>query len=186
MITTDTVSDTPADLLTAVREAREHTDAYLLSTCSRRRLLLNTALVAGVLAAFLTAAPAFGGKSFADWLTSIWGLSSPAWQLLCAGAAACSLASTIATQLMKSHNLDERISNAQTVRVQLETLEIRIGLNTIGHAEAVTELIKCLENAAFMGPSPHPSKRRPDSETASPGFPINQPPPSLSVSTAVI
>nr|WP_296069953.1 hypothetical protein [uncultured Actinoplanes sp.] len=150
------VSGAPADLLATIRDLRERADAYVLSACSRRRLLVNVTLIAGALATFLTAAPAFGGRSFADWLTSVFGLSAPAWQLLCAAAATCSLASTIATQLLKSHGLDEHVAAAQTVRAQLQTLEIRAGLHQIGQTEAVAELIKCVEDAAFVWP---PSRR---------------------------
>jgi hypothetical protein len=159
-MTIDTASNAPADLQATIRQNRERTHAYLVSACSRRRHLLNVALIAGVLAAFLTAAPALGGKSFADWITSTIGLSSPAWQLLCSAAAGCSLTATIATQTLKSHNLDERISNAQTVNAHLEALEIRIRLHNIDHAEAVAELIKCVDEGAFMGHSPHPRDAR--------------------------
>ncbi|WP_433727886.1 hypothetical protein ACQP2Y_13535 [Actinoplanes sp. CA-051413] len=153
------VPATPVDLLVVIRERRERTDTYLRSAGARRRLLVNVTLVAAAFATFLTAAPAFGGQSFAKWLTGVFGLSSPAWQLLCAAAAVCSLAATIATQLLNSHQLDERVAAAQTVRAQLETLEIRAGLRQIGPAEAVAELIKCVDGAAFVWPSsPRPAR----------------------------
>jgi len=150
------VSGAPADLLVTIRDLRERTDVYLVSAGSRRRLLTNVTLIAGALATFLTAAPAFGGRSFAGWLADVFGLSAPAWQVLCAGAAMCSLASTIATQLLRSHSLDEHLAAAQTVRAQLETLEIRAGLHQIGQTEAVADLIRCVEDAAFVWP---PSRR---------------------------
>ena len=162
------VSDATTDLLITIRDLRERTDAYLRSACSRRRLLINVTLIAGALATMLTAAPAFGGKSFAGWLTGVFGLSAPAWQLLCAGAAVCSLATTIATQLQKSHNLDAHVSAAQTVRAQLETLEIRAGLHQIGQAEAVAHLIKCVEDAAFVWPTSPRSMRAMAKATAHP------------------
>jgi hypothetical protein len=143
----------------AIRDRRERTDAYLRSAGARRRLLINVAVIAGALATLLTAAPALGGQPFAKWLTGVFGLSSPAWQLLCAVAALCSLAATIATQLLNSHQLDERVAAALTVRAQLETLEIRAGLRQIGPAEAVSELIKCVDGAAFVWPSsPGPTR----------------------------
>jgi len=144
------VSDAPADLLVTIHDLQARTDAYLRSACSRRRLLVNISLVAGSLATFLTAAPAFGGKPLTDWLTGVLGLSSPAWRLLCAVAAVCALATTIATQLLKSHNLDEHVVAAQNVRAQLEVLEIRAGLQQIDQSEAVSELVKCVESAAFV------------------------------------
>lgn len=161
MANIDLLSDTPADLLVTVRDLRERTDAYLRIACSRRRLLVNVTLVGAALATFLTAAPAFGGQSFATWLKSVFGLSSPAWQLLCAGAAVCALATTIATQMLKSHNVDEHVAAAQTVRAQLQTLEIRAGLDQIEPAEAVAELVKCVENAAFVWPSTRATTVRP-------------------------
>jgi hypothetical protein len=157
MVNLNAVSDTSTELLATIRDLRGRTDAYLLSACSRRRLLVNVSLIAGALATLLTAAPAFGGKPFAAWLTSVFGLTSPAWQLLCAAAAGCSLATTITTQLLKSHNVDEHVAAAQTVRAQLESLEIRTRLDQIGQAEAVAEVIKCVESAAFVwSSSPRP------------------------------
>jgi hypothetical protein len=149
----------PVDLLVTIRERRERTHAYLRSAGSRQRLLINITLVAGAVATFLTAAPAFGGQSFATWLTGAFGLSSPAWQLLCAAAALCSLATMIATQMLKSHRLDEQVAAAQTVLARLETLEIRAGLRQIGPVETVAELVKCVEDAAFVWPSsPRPAR----------------------------
>ncbi|WP_433291031.1 hypothetical protein ACQP2F_24440 [Actinoplanes sp. CA-030573] len=154
----NTASSGSVDLLAAIRERRERTDSYLRSAGARRRLLINAGLVGAALATFLTAAPAFGGQSFATWLTGVFSLSSPAWRLLCAAAAVCSLAATVATQLLKSHQVDERVAAAQAVRARLEALEIRAGLGQIGPAEAVAGLIKCVEDAAFVWPSaPRPA-----------------------------
>jgi hypothetical protein len=95
-------------------------------------------VVAGTLAAALTAAPALGGKSFADWLTSIFGLTSPAWQLLCGVASMCSIAATVATQLLKSHNIEDRINRVQGARAKIQMLEVGIesGLMTPAEAES--------------------------------------------------
>jgi hypothetical protein len=62
----------------------------------------------------LTASPALGGLALFDWLDETFGLSSPAWQILCAAAAVCALAAAISTQMMKSHHIDERVSLAET------------------------------------------------------------------------
>jgi hypothetical protein len=100
--------DLRADLLGLIKQKRPEVESYLRSAASRRRLLINTTIVAGTLAAALTAAPALGGKSFANWLTSLFGLSSPAWQLLRGAASMCSIAAAVATQLLKSHNIEDR------------------------------------------------------------------------------
>ncbi|MBU2667303.1 hypothetical protein KOI35_27710 [Actinoplanes bogorensis] len=146
----DVVAGAPADLMTTIRELREQADAGLRAACLRRRRLTNITVVASALATVLTAGPAFGGKSLTAWLTGALELSSPAWQLLCATAAVCSLATAIAGQLLKADSLDDRIAAAQTARVRLEALEIRAGLHQIERAEAVAELVKCVEDAAVL------------------------------------
>jgi hypothetical protein len=88
--------DLRADLLGRIKQKRPEIEKYLKLAASRRRLLMNTTILAGTLAAALTAAPALGGKSFTDWLTSIFNLSSPAWQLLCGVASLCSVAAAVA------------------------------------------------------------------------------------------
>jgi len=72
------------------------------------------------------------------------------WRLLCAAAAVCSLAATIATQLMKSHNLEAHIARAEAVRAKLETLEVGLSSGQIATAHAATEFMKCIEGAAFV------------------------------------
>ena len=125
-------------------------ETYLRLAASRRRLLMNTTILAGTLAAALTAAPALGGKSFADWLTSVFSLSSPAWQLLCGVASLCSVAAAVATQLLKSHNIEERITCAQGARVKIEMLELGIKSGLITPADAAGDYIKCIGDIAFI------------------------------------
>jgi uncharacterized membrane protein YozB (DUF420 family) len=86
--------------------------------------LINLAIVAGALATVLTASPALGGLSFSDWLNETFGFTSPAWQVLCAGAAICSLAAAISTQMLKSHNIEEHVARAEAVRAKLEALDL--------------------------------------------------------------
>jgi len=143
-------ADAQRDLLASIQQKRADVEVYLGSAVSRRRMLLNVTIIAGACAASLTAAPALGGKSLTDWLAGTFGLSSPAWQLLCALAAACSLAATVATQLLKSHNLEEHIACARSVRARLETLEVGIATRRLTDADAASEYRKCIEGVAFI------------------------------------
>src|SRR2546429_340775 len=79
----------------------------------RRRLLVNLVIIAGALAALLTAPPAVGGKPFTDWLQQLFHSTAPAWQFLCLFACLASLASVIAIQVQKSNNYEEHIVRAQ-------------------------------------------------------------------------
>ena len=57
---------------------------------------------------------------------------------------------TVATQLLSSYNLEERISLAQGARSKLETLDVRLESGIVAPAQAADELIKCIEAAPFV------------------------------------
>jgi MFS family permease len=142
--------DLRADLLGLIKQKRPEVETYLRLAASRRRLLINTTIIAGTLAAALTAAPALGGKTFAGWLTSILGLSSPAWQLLCGVASMCSIAAAIATQLLKSHNIEDRINRAQGARAKMQMLEVGIESGLMTPTEAGAAYILCIGDITFL------------------------------------
>jgi hypothetical protein len=77
------------DLSAHIDRFRSQIAAYLIHARARQRRLINLAIVAGAVATVLTASPALGGVAFSDWLNETFGLTSPAWQVLCAGAALC-------------------------------------------------------------------------------------------------
>jgi MFS family permease len=139
-----------ADLMTRVRAKRQHVEAFIATALPRKRRLLNVTIIGGTMAAAFTAGPAVAGAPFTAWLTMTLGLSSPAWRLLCGAATACSLAATVATQLLKSQNTEEHVTRALSCRAKLEVIEI--GLST-GHLElpqATTEFMRCVEETAFL------------------------------------
>jgi hypothetical protein len=139
-----------ADLLGQVRAKRAQVDALVAAAGPRKRRLLNISIVGGALAAVLTSGPALGGQSFATWLRGIFDLAAPAWQLLCGGAAASSLAATVATQLLKSQNLEERLFRAYGVRAKLEALEVGLTTGHLEPAKATEDYLKCVEEVAFL------------------------------------
>ena len=116
----------------------------------RKRRLLNITIFGGTLAAAFTAGPAAGGASFTAWLTSTFGLTSPSWQLLCGAAAACSVAATVSTQLLKSQNIEENVARAQSCRAKLEVLEVGLTTGHIDTSQATSEFIRCVEEVSFL------------------------------------
>jgi hypothetical protein len=147
---TSSSSDRRDNLLDRVRDKHREVDGYLRTAATQRRLLLNLTIIAGSCAAALTAGPALGGKSMAEWLSAVFGLSSPSWQLLCAAASVCSLAATIAIQLLKSHNVDERIARAQDVRARLEMLEMSIAGDELDYTHAASQYSTCIKDSSFV------------------------------------
>ncbi len=140
----------PADVSVWVERRRAEIGEYLDRMQKRQRRALNVAIVAGACASVLTASAAIGGQRLANWLTLTFGLPWPAWQMVCLLATVCSLAAAIATQLLKSHNVDERIARAQTAGAKLDI--IRFGLAT-GHtteADAAAEYSDSIELSPFV------------------------------------
>jgi MFS family permease len=140
---------------------RDGVDRYLAAAYRHRGRLVQVTIIAGSVAAALTAAPALGGKPLADWLTAAFGLSTPAWRILCLAAMMCSLAATIATQVHKSNNYEEHIARAQSVRAALEALDFRIVSGHLSQREATNQYLKCIQDASFIDAWEHSHARSP-------------------------
>jgi hypothetical protein len=138
------------DVLGRIRAKRAEVERFLAAAVPRKRRLLNTTIVGGSLASALTAGPAVGGPSFTAWLTMAMGLTSPSWRLLCGAASAASIMATVATQLLKSNNIEQNIGRAQSARAKLEVLETSLTLGQLDTRQAVAEFLKCVEDAAVL------------------------------------
>jgi hypothetical protein len=138
------------DLSAHIDRFRSQVAAYLIHARARQRRLINLAIIAGAVATVLTASPALGGVAFSDWLNETFGLTSPAWQVLCAGAALCSLAAAISTQLLKSHAIDEHVARAEAVRAKLEALDMGRITGRLTPELVATEYSACIEQASFL------------------------------------
>jgi hypothetical protein len=145
--TTDAI---PNDLLTRLRQKRAQVDGFIATAAPRKRRLLNITILGGTLAAVLTAAPAVGGQPFTAWLTKTFELASPAWQLLCGVASVSSITATVATQLLKSHNMEERVTRALGCRAKLEAIEVGLATGQMHVPQATAEFMRCVEEAAFL------------------------------------
>jgi hypothetical protein len=139
-----------ADWASLIKGTQDKVAKYLVKERARQRWLLNLAILAGALATALTATPALGGVAFSDWLDETFGLTSPAWQVLCAGAAIFSLAAAISTQMLKSHNIDERVVRAESVKARLEILDVGRITGRLTPDQVATEYAACVQAASFI------------------------------------
>jgi len=138
------------DLLVQIRQKRAQVERFVAQALPRKRRLLNLTISGGALATILTTGPAVGGQSLTTWLTKTFSLVSPAWQILCGAAALCSVTATIATQLLKSHNLEERLIRAQGCRAKLDALDVGLTTGQVELRQATEGYMRCLEEAAFL------------------------------------
>jgi MFS family permease len=138
------------DLLVRIQDKRRLVEAFVTAALPRKRRLLNVTIIGGTLAAAFTAGPAAGGASFTAWLTMTFGLTSPSWQILCGAAAACSIAATVSTQLLKSQNIEEHVTRAQGCRAKLEVLEVGLSTGHLDSSQATAEYLRCVEEVSFL------------------------------------
>lgn len=149
-LTDSTPGPAVAALLDRVARKRQDMERFVAGALPRKRRLLNVTIVGGTLAAAFTAGPAAGGASFTSWLTSTFGLGSPAWQLLCGAATACSVGATVATQLLRSQNIEEHVTRAYSCRAKLEVLEVGLSTGVIDLKQATAEFVRCVEETSFL------------------------------------
>jgi len=133
-----------------IQGTRGEVNGYLIKARTQARRLLTLAVVAGALAMLFAGAPAVGGKALSDSLDAPFGLSFPVWQLLCTVAATCALAAAISTQLLKSQNLEERVSKAESVRARLEILDIGRITGTLTPEQIAAEYTACVALVSFI------------------------------------
>jgi hypothetical protein len=107
-VATDPSGVSVGDLSVLISKTRDEVLAYLTHARARQRRLLNVAIVAGALGTAIAAPFAIGGKNLSDSLSAALGFL--AWPLVCGLAAVCSLLAAVATQLLKSQNLEERLA----------------------------------------------------------------------------
>ena len=138
------------NLLAQVRAKRTEVERFLAAAVPRRRRLLNTTIVGGTVATALTAAPAVGGAGFTKWLTTAFSLTSPAWQLLCGAAAVSSIAATVATQLLKSQNVEEQ-SRARRVAARSSRSSKRVS-GRAGRSRAGRQRLHALRRRSRVHP----------------------------------
>jgi len=81
-----TTQDSTEILLNKIENKRSEIDSFLTSKEPRYKRLTNIAIICGTIASVLTAGPALGSNSFTTLITDSFGLTSPAWQLLCLAA----------------------------------------------------------------------------------------------------
>ena len=147
---TVTTDDARQDLLGRIQQKRRQVEGFVAGAVPRKHRLLNVTIIGGTLAAAFTAGPAAGGATFTSWLTMTFGLTAPAWQILCGAAAACSVAATVSTQLLKTQHIEEHVARAQSCRAKLEVLEIGLTTGHIDAVQATTEFIRCVEEVSFL------------------------------------
>lgn len=125
-------------LLEKIKTRRRQVAEYLDKNEPRQTRLITFSIVAGALAAALTAGPGVGGNGFIDAAKGVVSLGVPVWQALCLLATLFSVVVVIANGMLKSNDLISKISQARGCDAKLEGLEIMLSLNQIELKQAAS------------------------------------------------
>jgi len=128
------MSDNPNErntLLSKIRAKRQDLADYLSAMEPRNSRLINFSIVAGALAAGLTAGPGIGGDGFIGAAKGLISFGIPVWQVLCLVATILSIIVVISNGMLKSHDLTTKIGQARMGDAKLEGLETMLELEQI-------------------------------------------------------
>lgn len=125
------------EILTKVRSRRSQVAAYIRKQEPRNRLLLNMAVLCGIAGTTLAGIPAIGGTSAINGIKSVTETRLPIWQILCIGAALCTMLATIATTWRNNHDTANKLARAQVIEAKMEVLELSLESGQIDLKQAL-------------------------------------------------
>jgi hypothetical protein len=125
-------------LLEKIKVKRRQVADYLNKNEPRQSRLITFSIVAGAMAAALTAGPGVGGSGFIDTARGVVSFGVPVWQVLCLLATIFSVSVVIVNGMLKSNDLISKISQARGCDAKLEGLEIMLNLNQIELKQAAS------------------------------------------------
>ncbi|MFH5832107.1 hypothetical protein ACG2F4_09535 [Halalkalibaculum sp. DA3122] len=118
-------------LLKKIKNKRREAADYLSRNEPKKSRLLTTSIIAGALAAALTAGPGMGGSGFIEAAKGVVSFGIPVWQVLCLLATLLSMAAVISNGLLKSDDISSKIAQVRSCDAKLEGLETMLELNQI-------------------------------------------------------
>ena len=138
------------DLLQKIITKRNKVHAFVVKHEPRNKILINTAIICGVLGTGLAGIPAIGGASAIDSIKAATQPNLPVWQLLCIGAALSTMVATIATTLRSNHDTSNRLAKAQACEAKLEMLELLLTSHQIETKQANEKYAEYSADVGFI------------------------------------
>ena len=145
-------AETPKSLLKRIKDRRRSIHSFIKHVEPKGVLLTNVNIICSAAATVLTA----GIASIGDNPIATIPPPSPgsvSWRIVFAVASLFSLASVIAANLYKSHDMAANLNKARSCDAKLEGLETLVELNKITLDDAVTQYTQFLPDIAFIGDS---------------------------------
>jgi hypothetical protein len=125
-------------LLEKIESKRGEVSDYLKKNEPRHSRYITISIVAGALAAALTAGPGVGGTGFIESAKGVISVGIPVWQVLCLVATLLSMSAVIANGLLKARDLTSKITQVRGCDAKLEGLEIMLDMEQIDLKQATS------------------------------------------------
>lgn len=125
-------------LLKKINAKRGEVYDYLKKNEPKHSRYITTSIVAGALAAALTAGPGVGGTGFIESAKGVISFGIPVWQVLCLVATLLSMSAVIANGLLKARDLTSKITRVRGCDAKLEGLEIMLDMEQIDLKQATS------------------------------------------------
>lgn len=145
-------AETPKSLLKRIKDRRRSIHSFIKHLEPKGVLLTNVNIICSTVATLLTGAPAIGGEKLMKAVSQV-DPGSDEWRIVVAVAALFSLASVIAANLYKSHDMAANLNKARSCDAKLEGLETMLELNKITLDDAATQYTQFLPDISFIGDS---------------------------------
>jgi len=133
-----------------IRDRQLDLEAFIRRAGPRSNRFTLFSILATGLAGLLTAAPAAGGTPLTQALTRAFGLSSPSWRLLCAGAAVLSFLATTLLAVLRSQDLANRVAKAEAASATLEALDTLLDTTDLDVERAAEQYAQVVQGVAFI------------------------------------
>lgn len=125
-------------LLERIKTKRREVADYLNRYEPKQSRFITISIVAGALAAALTAGPGVGGSGFIETASGLVSFGIPIWQVLCLLATLLSMSAVITNGLLKSNDLTSKIAQVRGCDAKLEGLEIMLDMEQIDLKQAAS------------------------------------------------
>jgi hypothetical protein len=133
-----------------IRDKRSDLESFIAKSGPRTSRLTIAGIVATGLAGLLTAGPAAGGPSFTQAVSQAFGMTSPSWRLLCAGATVLSFVATTTLAILKGQDLANRVARAEAASATLEAIDTFLETTDIPVEKAAEQYTQVLLGVAFV------------------------------------
>jgi len=138
------------ELLEKIIAKRNSIHSFIVKNEPRNKVLINVAIIFGVVGTGLAGIPAIGGQGAIDSIKAATQPALPVWQLICIGASLSTMVATIATTLRSNHDVSNRLAKAQACEAKLEMLELLVTSKQIETRQAIEKYGEYCADVGFV------------------------------------